>query len=105
MNQITLNRGELLALVATPKNGGLPIVLDGTWTVAAAIAMESTTAPATDMGAAIADGKVSVAFDTVALAPGSYLADIRLTHPASGDQWTEKIGVTILQAITPPSPR
>ena len=107
MKSITLNLGQTLGVLVTPRDAdGDAIVLDDTWDVAAAIAPFPHSTPATDLGATIDDsGKVAITYDTIDLAAGKWVLDIRLTHPASGDNWTEKIEVQISRSITPPSPR
>lgn len=103
MTTLTLNRGETLGILATPKNNGATIVLDGTWSVAAAIAPAGSTSGEIDMGATISGGKVSIQYDTVDLSAGAYNVDIRITK--SVDTWTEKIRVNIKEPVTKPSAR
>lgn len=105
MTTIKLNRGETLGILATPKQSGAVIVLDETWTVAAAIAPQGSTAGETDLGAIISAGKVSISFDTVNLAVGPWQADIRITNADGTDQWTEKMKVIIAEPVTKPSTR
>jgi len=102
-----LNRGKTLGILATPRDAaGAPIIIDETWTVAAAIAPATATTGEIEMPATITeDGKISILFDTVSLTAGNYVADIRLTHPATGDDWTEKIAIAIREPVTKPTPR
>ena len=105
MTTLTLNRGETLGILATPKNNGVAIVLDNTWDVAAAIAPAGSTSGETDMGAIIVNGKVSIQYDTVNNQAGAYHVDIRLTNASGTDSWTEKIKVNLKEPVTKPSTR
>lgn len=100
---IKLSRGERLALLATAKTDGVPITLDSSWSIGAAI-MENGGSTAIDLEPTIVLGKVSIDFDTVDLKPANYVLDLRFTN-ASRDQFTQKIKVVILPTVTSPSPR
>lgn len=100
---ITLSRGERLALLATAKTDGVPITLDSSWSVAAAIAENGGTRTI-DLEPTIVLGKVSIDFDTAVLRPAPHVMDLRFTRQGS-DQFSQKVKVVILPTITSPSPR
>jgi hypothetical protein len=107
MTQITLNRGETLGILATPRDAeGVAIILDETWAVASTIASASKPDVSADLSPTItAEGKISIQRDTAALPAGIYHADIRITNPGDTETWTEKIRITLNEPVTKPAPR
>jgi len=105
MTTITLNRGETLGVLCTPKTGGVAITLDSSYVVAAFILADVSGHTKIDLGATISDGKVSIVYDTVTLIKGNYVGDIRITNSTPTDQWTEKFKLVIKEPVTPPTIR
>lgn len=106
MTKITIKRGTTLAILATCKSSGTPVVLDNTYQVAAAIALASSEGDGLDLSPIITNaGKISISYDTVDLFPGKYKIDIRITNPAGTEEWTEDMSVVVTEPVTKPSTR
>lgn len=103
---INIDAGQRLQLLATPRDqDGNAITLDETWDIASNMIRDGKPGTLIDLAPTLQSGKVSIVYDTVDLAAGRYIMDIRVTSEAAGDQFSEKITVNIGDTITPPSAR
>jgi hypothetical protein len=103
---INIDAGQRLQILATPRDqNGDAIPMDETWDIDSRMIRDGVPGNKLDLAPTIDTGKLRIDYDTVDLAAGRYLMDIRLTNPDGVDQFSRKITVNVGDTITPPSAR
>jgi hypothetical protein len=107
MTVIQLKRGQTLSVLVTWLDGDDdPIVIDGTYTMAAAFRETGSEDERTAITAELYEGgKTWVHHDTVSMSPGTYVFDVQLVTPEGFECPTETLKLTITEPVTEPQPR
>lgn len=101
--EITMTAGARLSMLIRPKEDGVVVPIPVGSTCSAA--MQSRSGEIIDLEPQIVDDEIRIDYDTIALSPGRYQMDIRITVQEGYDQWSERVTVVLTKGISPPSAR
>ena len=102
--QITLNRGENLAVTVTIQDGGTNVFADvaNGYSIEAQMSNINGGAELYDLGADFSNGSGVINYDTANLDAGIYFFDVKLGFPTGEERWTDALELKLFEPVTKP---
>jgi hypothetical protein len=102
--QISLNRGEHLAVTVTIQDGGTNVAasVSNGYSIEAQMSNINGGEELYDLGATFSNGAGVVNYDTANLASGIYYFDFKIGFPTGEERWTDGLELKLAEPITKP---